>query len=144
MGLIDDLLKGGGGVGSIAELAAKNPQIVAAAVSLLSTKDRSVGGTSGLAGMISAFQGGGLEDIMSSWISTGANKAISPSQLGGVLGNDTLSQFAKKAGIGQGEASSVLASVLPSLVNQLTPRGKVPETNSLEETLGGLLTSLGR
>jgi uncharacterized protein YidB (DUF937 family) len=144
MGLMDDFLKGGGGVGSIAQLAAQNPQIVAAAVSLLSTKDRSVGGTSGLAGMISAFQGGGLGDIMSSWISTGANQSISPSQLGSVLGNDTLSQFAQKAGIGQGEASSVLASLLPSLVNQLTPKGNVPETNSLEDTLGGLLSSLGR
>jgi uncharacterized protein YidB (DUF937 family) len=144
MGMMDDLLKSGGGLGSLAQVAAKNPQIIAAAVSLLSTKDRSVGGSSGLAGVVKAFEGGGLGDIMSSWVSTGANKSISPSQLGNVLGNDTLSQFATKAGIGSGEASSVLASVLPALVNQLTPKGEVPDTNSVESALGGLLSSFGR
>jgi uncharacterized protein YidB (DUF937 family) len=143
MGMLDELLNSKN-LGAIAGLAAKNPQLLAAAASLLSTKDASVGGSGGLGGLLSAFQGKGLEDVFSSWVSTGANKAISPSQLAGVLGPDTLGQFARKAGIESGEASSVLASLLPEMVNQMTPKGNVPETSSIESALGGLLSSLGR
>jgi uncharacterized protein YidB (DUF937 family) len=143
MGLLDEIL-GSKNLGGIAGMVAKNPQILAAAVALLSTKDSSVGGSGGLGDLVSAFQGKGLDDVVSSWVSTGANKSISPSQLESVLGNDTLGQFARKAGIGSSEASSVLASLLPELVNQVTPQGRIPETNSLESALGGLLSSLGR
>jgi uncharacterized protein YidB (DUF937 family) len=141
--MLDELLQSQN-LGSIAGMVRKNPQIVAAVLSLLSTRDSSVGGSGGLAGLASAFQGKGLEDVLSSWVSTGPNRSISASQLESVLGNDTLGQFATKAGIGSGEASAVLASLLPELVNQVTPQGRVPETSSLESTLGGLLSSLGR
>lgn len=66
MGFMDELLKGSGGLGALAGMVAKNPQIVAAAASLLSSKDASVGGTAGLAGLASAFQSKGLGDVMSS------------------------------------------------------------------------------
>ncbi|MGH9392092.1 MAG: YidB family protein [Vicinamibacteria bacterium] len=143
MGTLDELLSSKN-LGNVASMVAKNPQILAAAVSILSTKDSSVGGSGGLGGLVSAFQGKGLDDVLSSWVSTGANKSISPSQLESILGSDTLGQFAQKAGIGSGDASSVLASLLPELVNQVTPQGKMPETSSLESALGGMLSSLGR
>jgi uncharacterized protein YidB (DUF937 family) len=152
MGLLDAILKqvggvsGGqaGGLGAIADLVAKNPQIVAAAVSMLSTKDASVGGTGGLGGLIGAFEKAGLGSMMSSWISTGPNPPIQPGQVASVVSNDTLSQFAQKAGIDPGQASAVLASVLPALVDHLTPNGQVPQTSALESTLSSLLSGLGR
>jgi hypothetical protein len=49
MSLMDDLLKNVGGVGGIASIAARNPQVLAAAASLLSSKDPSVGGSGGSA-----------------------------------------------------------------------------------------------
>jgi uncharacterized protein YidB (DUF937 family) len=143
MSFLDEILKSKN-LGGIAGMIAKNPQIVQAALALLSTKDSTVGGSGGLGSLASAFQGKGLEDVFSSWVSTGANKSISASQLESVLGNDVLGQFANKAGIGSGEASSVLASLLPELVNQVTPKGKLPETSSLESALGDILSSLGR
>lgn len=143
MGLLDELLSSND-MGGIAGMVAKNPQILAAAVALLSTKDSSVGGSGGLGSLVSAFQGKGLEDVLSSWVSTGANKSISPSQLESILGSDTLNQFAQKAGVGSSDASSVLASLLPELINQVTPQGTMPETSSLESALGGILSSLGR
>jgi uncharacterized protein YidB (DUF937 family) len=60
-----------------------------------------------------------------------------------VLGPDVLGQFARQAGIGHGDASSVLASILPELVNQMTPQGQVPQGNSLDSTIGSLLGQLG-
>ena len=72
MGILDDLL--GKQLGGLADTAMKNPQVISAIVSLLSSKDASVGGTGGLAGMIQAFQGRGMGDMMSSWI-TGRSAA---------------------------------------------------------------------
>jgi uncharacterized protein YidB (DUF937 family) len=69
---------------------------------------------------------------------------MSPSQLESIPGSDTLGQFAQKPGIGSSDASSVLASPLPERINQMTPNGNIPETNSLESALGGLLSILGR
>jgi uncharacterized protein YidB (DUF937 family) len=151
MGLLDEILKqtaaGGGtqaaGLGAIADLVMKNPQILSAALAMLNPKDSSVGGGGGLADVIGAFQKGGLGDIMSSWVGGGPNKPVEPGALASVLGPDVLGQFAQKAGIGHADASSVLASVLPELINHMTPQGQVPQGNALDGVLGSLLGQLG-
>ena len=140
MGILDDLL--GKQLGGLAASAMKNPQVIAAIASLLSSRDTSVGGSGGLAGLVQAFQGKGMGDMMSSWISTGPNPPISERQITDVLGADVLSQFAGKAGVPQGEAGGLLASLLPAVIDQLTPQGRVPESNDLESALGGLLSGL--
>lgn len=149
MGLLDGLLKQsmggqGGGGGGLMELVSGNPQILGALAGLLSTRDTSVGGSGGLAGLVGAFQKKGLGDMISSWISTGPNPAISADQVTDVLGGDTVGQFAQKAGVPVAEASSVLADLLPAVIDQLTPDGKMPETGSLDNTLSSLLSGLGR
>jgi uncharacterized protein YidB (DUF937 family) len=144
MGLLDALFKRSGGLGGLAKLAAENPQAVAAVISLLSTRDASVGGSGGLGGLVEMFQKKGLGDMMASWIATGPNPPISPKQVTDVLGGDILAQFATKAGVPQAEAGGLLASLLPAVVDQLTPQGSVPPTGDLESALGGLLAGLGR
>lgn len=150
MGLFDDLTKQAGGLGGLgnlgglAELAMKNPQAIAAVASLLSSKDGSVGGTGGLGGMLQAFQGKGMGSMISSWISTGPNPPISAGQITDVLGADTLKQFAGKAGVSSGEAGGLLASLLPTVIDQLTPDGNTPDSNTFESAIGGLLKTLGR
>jgi uncharacterized protein YidB (DUF937 family) len=142
MNLIDELLQNKEALGGVAELLAKNPQILAAAASLLSTKDASVGDAGGLGGLLGAFQSKGLGDLAASWVGTGQNRSISPDQVASVLGNDTLSQFASKAGIGLDEAGPALAALLPMLVDRTTPKGQVPDATALEGSLGGLLSGL--
>jgi uncharacterized protein YidB (DUF937 family) len=154
MGLLDNILgaagavqpagAGGNPLGGLAELAMKNPQILAAITSLLSGKDGSVGGAGGLGGLVSAFQGKGLGDMINSWISTGPNPPVSASQITDVLGHDTMAQFAAKAGVSHGEAGGLLASLLPQVVDHLTPQGSMPAADSLESALGGLLSGFGR
>ncbi len=141
MGLLADLEKQTGG---LASLAAQNPQAVAAIVSMLSTRDQSVGGSSGLAGVVEAFRKKGLGSMVSSWISTGPNPPVSASQVTDVLGSDVLKQFAAKAGVPHAEAGSLLASLLPTVIDHLTPKGAVPEGNAMESTLSGLLAGLGK
>jgi uncharacterized protein YidB (DUF937 family) len=158
MGLLDAILKqataggmgaaGGAGasgsaLGSIAELVMRNPQVISAAIALLNPKDPTVGGSGGLADLVSAFNRGGLGDVMASWVGGGPNQPVDPGALKDVLGSDVLSQFAKQAGIGHADASSVLAHILPELVNHMTPQGQVPHGNDLENTIGSLLGELG-
>jgi len=154
MGLLDDILKHasgasgagvpqGSGLGAIADLVMKNPQIISAALAMLNPKDTSVGGGGGLADIVSSFNKGGLGDVMSSWVGGGPNKPVDPGALANVLGPDVLGQFARKAGIGSADAGSVLASILPELVNQMTPQGQVPQGNALDGLLGSLMGQLG-
>ena len=142
MGLMDEILTNSGGLGNLASLAAKNPQLLAAAATSLSSKDTSVGGSGGLAGLVGAFEQNGLGNVMASWIGSGKNESIGADQIAKVLGKDTLSQFASKTGIGLAEAGPALAAVLPSLIDQLSPHGKAPEASSLEGALGQLLSGL--
>lgn len=151
MGLLDDFGKQLGGalgsqlgnqLGPLAGMATKNPRALAAVVSLLSNKDASVGGTGGLGGLVSAFQSKGLGDMMASWVSTGPNPAISAGQLTDVIGADTLKQFADKAGVPQGDAGGLLAGLLPTIIDQLTPQGQMPDAKGLEGSLGSLLKTL--
>ncbi len=138
MSFLNDLTKQAGG---LAGLAAKNPQAMAAVVSLLNSRDSSVGETGGLGGLVGAFQKG---DMVTSWISTGPNPAVSATQLESVLGGEVLKQFAAKAGVPHAEAGGLLASLLPAVIDHLTPQGQLPESNALESALGGLLSSFGR
>jgi uncharacterized protein YidB (DUF937 family) len=142
MSFFEDLLKQRGGAAGLSELAAfaaKNPQVLAAAISLLSSESGSVGGPGGLGSLINAFQKGGLDDVMSSWISTGENKTVTPDQITSALGHDTLSQFASKAGVDVSQAAPLLAAVLPMLINHVTPDAKVPASQGLEDLLGSFL-----
>ena len=97
MGLLDAILQqagsaalGGGrgasGAGGIVDLVMKNPQIIAAALSMLNPKDTAVGGGGGLADVIGAFNKGGLGDVMSSWVSGGPNKPVDPGMMDLIVG----------------------------------------------------------
>ena len=151
MGLLDGLLNqalggqsGAGGLGGLVSMVSKNPQVITALTALLSTRDASIGGSGGLSGLVGAFQKNGLGDMISGWVSNGPNPEISAAQVTDVLGQETIGQFASKAGVPTSEASSLLAGLLPAAINHLTPDGKVPDTNVLENALGSLLSGLGR
>jgi uncharacterized protein YidB (DUF937 family) len=135
MGMLDALAKNPQMIGDIAKFAENNPQIAKAAMSLLSSE----GGRSGLGGVLSSLQSNGLGEIVSSWLSTGANKPVSAEQVHAALGPDRVQQFAKQAGMSGGEASATLASLLPSLVDKLSPDGKLPDAQGVESLIGRVL-----
>lgn len=133
--------QGGGGLGGLVALAAQNPQLIQAVLSLVSN-DGPVGG---LPGLMARFQQAGLGDIIASWLGSGTNQAISGDQLSRVLGTGPLSQVASQLGVGQSDAANQLAQVLPGLLDQLTPQGHAPQgglgrSSDLFGMLGGLLS----
>jgi uncharacterized protein YidB (DUF937 family) len=81
-----------------------------------------------------------MNDVMSSWISTGQNLPISPEQVLQILGKGQIQQFSKQFGTSNEDITSGLASLLPDLVNKLTPEGKIPESDVLQQGLRMLKT----
>ena len=94
--------------------------------------------TGGLNGLIDSFKEKGMGDSIASWIGTGQNLPISGEQIQSVLGNEQVQAIAQRLGISPGDASSGLASILPQLIDRLTPNGEVPEGGLLEQGLAML------
>jgi uncharacterized protein YidB (DUF937 family) len=82
----------------------------------------------GLNGLVEKFNQAGLGDVVGSWIGKGENQSISADQLSSVLGNDTLSQAASQLGLDPSQLSDQLSTMLPGLIDKLTPQGSVPES----------------
>ena len=121
MGLLDGLLGGlmggmsGGGTGAQQQ---QNP-LVLIALQLLQQNG-------GLQGMLSKFQQAGYGSQADSWVSTGQNMPISADALQQVLGQGQLGQIAQQLGMSQGDAAGGLASMLPQMIDRMTPQGQVP------------------
>ncbi|MCA7969629.1 MULTISPECIES: YidB family protein [Burkholderia] len=97
----------------------------------------------GLNGLIEKFKAGGAGEIIGSWVGTGENQPISPDTLQNVLGSDVVGSLASKVGIDPAQASSILAQVLPHVVNGATPNGEVPAGGQVDTSnVLGTLTQL--
>jgi len=84
----------------------------------------------GLGGVLDMFRGGGMTKQADSWVSTGANLPISGDQVQKVFSASSLGSIASQFGMSQGQATSAIAQLLPELINQLTPEGKLPENHA--------------
>ncbi len=136
MGLFGDIL--GSISGGNAAPGGTEGQIMNAVAGMLSDKQ-----SGGLAGLVTNFQKNGLSDVVSSWIGTGKNLPISADQIQRVFGNQQVSQIAQKVGIEPEKVTAALASVLPGLVDKLTPNGKLPSEDVLLQGLSLLKGKLG-
>lgn len=96
----------------------------------------------GLQGILTKLQQGGLGEAAQSWIGTGANQAVSADQLGGALGPDLMGMLAQQLGGNTQQAAGTLANLLPGLIDQLTPQGRLPDDNGMG-ALGALLGGNG-
>jgi uncharacterized protein YidB (DUF937 family) len=119
MSLFGDLMNTvTGGIGGNNPVAGAHPGLVNALLGLLGNQQ-----TGGLSGLVQLFEQQGLGHLVNSWIGTGNNLPVSAQQVESVLGSGRLAALAQQAGIPPEQASSMLASVLPSLVDHLTPNG---------------------
>jgi uncharacterized protein YidB (DUF937 family) len=84
------------------------------------------GSQGGLGGLVSKFEQAGMGDVIGSWIGTGQNAPISGGQLQDVLGSDVVSGIAQKLGVNSSTLLPMLATLLPALIDHLTPKGQVP------------------
>ena len=116
----------------------KQKQLTSAALSRISDP-----ATGGLLGLVNTLRQLGLDDVVSSWISTGENKPISSEQVQNALGEGQINQMAQNMGVSRQEVSTGLAGLLPQLIDKLTPDGKLPEGSVLDQRLELLKRFLG-
>lgn len=109
---------------------------------VLQSVSRLIGGT-GLAGLVEQFAKAGHGEKAASWVSTGPNQPLQGHEVAAVLGHDKVEEVAREAGISHAAAEDELAVAIPKVVNELTPQGKVPEGQLLDELVGKLKGLLG-
>ena len=113
--------------------------------SLLQSAQTLLNDNGGVAGLVEKFQQGGLGEIVSSWVGTGDNLAISAEQIQSVLGNEQLAGLAAKLGLDSNQVAQQVAEHLPTLIDRLTPNGELPQGDDLlsqgASLLGGLFKS---
>lgn len=132
MGLMDSIGKGMMGqlAGQFGGGGQQNKLIGAAA--------KLIGSTGGLGALTQMFAQRGHADTVNSWVSTDKNRDIAPNDVQDVLGQNRIREVANDAGVSEQEASSGLSSILPQLVDKLTPDGKLPDDNTEKNALSQL------
>ncbi|VTU34569.1 MULTISPECIES: YidB family protein [unclassified Variovorax] len=152
MGLLDSVLgqvlgggqqpAGPGGVGSLGSAGGLGDLggLAGALGGLLANN----GEQGGLGGLVSKFEQAGMGNVIQSWIGKGENAPISGDQLHAALGSDVVSGIAQKLGVNPATLLPMLATMLPTLIDHLTPHGQVPAEGlgnheDLLSSLSGLL-----
>ena len=93
----------------------------------------------GLSGLVQNFEQKGMGGMVQSWISNGPNPPISADQITNVLGSDAVKNLAAKVGISPDQAGSQLATLLPGLIDKLTPNGHTGDAGGLLSAAMGML-----
>ncbi|HEY8615618.1 YidB family protein [Phenylobacterium sp.] len=88
-----------------------------------------LGGAGALGGLIRQMQQKGYGQHAQSWVGTGHNEPIQPQALADALGDDTLEDLQQQTGLPREQLLSELSRELPDAVNQITPDGRLPETD---------------
>jgi uncharacterized protein YidB (DUF937 family) len=135
MGLLDQVI--GAALGSKGQPApgqsAQDP-IAAILASLLAPRPAAAAQqeqVGGLDALINQFKKNGFEDVINSWIGTGQNEAISPTQLREALGQKTVNDLSRQADAPQDDLLAQLSRYLPGIIDKLTPNGQLPNPADL-------------
>ena len=80
----------------------------------------------GLGDLLKQFQQNGHGDKAQSWIASGPNKSVSPSELERALGPEKITWLMDQTGLSREELLAGLSRELPKAVDQLTPDGRLP------------------
>ena len=97
----------------------------------------------GLAGLLDRFKDAGLDDAVRSWVGNGKNLILSPQDVERVLGTARIELLAHKAGVPPKAAAAETASLLPQLVDKLTPGGFLPDDDTLGRNFDLLRDKIG-
>jgi len=81
----------------------------------------------GLNGLVERFRQGGLGGVIDSWIGTGGNQQIAPNQLNQALEPQEIDELSRQTGLPEQEVLSQLSHALPTMVDRLTPQGRIPQ-----------------
>ena len=86
----------------------------------------------GLGDLVKQFQNAGKGEMADSWVSTGQNKTIPPTDLAKVLTPEQLDFLTAKTGLNREELLEGLSQQLPEVVDKLTPQGRLPSPQEID------------
>ena len=104
---------------------------------ILDQISKGVSGTA-LGDILDRFRGAGAGSKVDSWVGTGPNQPIQPSDVEAAIDEDTLTSLSMQTGLSREELISRITRDLPEAVNKMTPDGKLP----VEPTQGSNETTL--
>jgi uncharacterized protein YidB (DUF937 family) len=90
----------------------------------------------GLQDLLKQFQQNGQGDKAESWLSSSANKPVSPPELEQALGEERIHWLMHQTGLPRDQLLAGLSQQLPGLVDKLTPDGRVPTAQEADTLLG--------
>jgi uncharacterized protein YidB (DUF937 family) len=85
----------------------------------------------GIQGLLKDFEQNGMGDAVKSWLGDGQNTQVSPEQVNKAVGQQDVQKVADQAGVSHEQASSSMASLLPEILDKLSPNGQAPQQNEL-------------
>jgi uncharacterized protein YidB (DUF937 family) len=97
----------------------------------------------GLGALLEQLQRSGFGDQARSWVSQGENQALPSGALEQVFGQGGLAEIARRAGLSPEDASRGLATLMPEVVNHVTPNGQVPGDDDLLASVDALARRMG-
>jgi len=80
----------------------------------------------GIGELLEKFNQNGYGDAARSWVSSGPNKDLLPTQLREAIGPDVLDKLEKETGLSQEEILARLSRELPQAIDKYTPEGRLP------------------
>jgi uncharacterized protein YidB (DUF937 family) len=87
--------------------------------------------SSGLSELVQRFEQGGLGDVIQSWIGSGPNQPIGTDELHQAIGPETVDRLSQNTGMPKGELLPLIAQMLPTIVDRLTPNQHVPDEGEI-------------
>nr|WP_144630450.1 YidB family protein [Bordetella genomosp. 13] len=97
----------------------------------------------GIAGLLEAFERGGLGEVVQSWIGNGPNQPITAQQLDSVFEPGVVDAIAADTGRARPDVLESLAGMLPGLVDKATPNGTMDDVKDMNAmAMLGLLSRL--
>jgi uncharacterized protein YidB (DUF937 family) len=89
----------------------------------------------GLGDLMKQFQAAGKGDVANSWVGTGQNQPITPSDLNTVLTPEQIDFLATRTGLSHEELLAGLSEHLPKAVDHLTPDGRQPTSEEISRAI---------
>jgi len=89
----------------------------------------------GLGGLLNKLEQGGLGDQTKSWVGSGQNQPVSPSQLGQALGPNIIKTLSQMTGVSEDQLTKQLSQRIPVIVNTLTPNARLPTVAELSKIM---------
>lgn len=129
-GLLGGLLGGGQGAGG-----GGIGQLIQSALKMFMGNQ---GGQANLNGFLDQMKGAGLGDAVDSWVGTGDNVNVDAKQITQALGPEKVHELAQQAGMSDEDAAKDLSQYLPQVVNEMTPKGKLPDPAAWQQQYGAI------